>query len=121
MTSSAATCPTCGQPIEVTARNPNKRFCSSRCRVADWHRRHDRPGQPPEGVEPVVDHVLKGGTPLNIGNDVSGGANHVPGGVNVANGEQRCPHCRKPIAVIAILVPPAAAHVRTPEVTMTDG
>ena len=38
----------------------------------------------------------------------------------VANGDQRCPHCRAPIAIIAVLVPPTAAHVRTPEVITTS-
>lgn len=39
-----------------------------------------------------------------------------PSGVNAANDDGRCPHCHQPIAVIATLVPPGAAHVRTPEV-----
>ncbi len=33
-------CVTCGSPITVTTRNPNRRFCSPRCRVADWHARN---------------------------------------------------------------------------------
>ena len=36
------TCVTCGSPITVTTRNPNRRFCSPRCRVADWHAHHRR-------------------------------------------------------------------------------
>ena len=34
------TCVACGSPITVTTRNPNRRFCSPRCRAADWHARN---------------------------------------------------------------------------------
>jgi DNA replication protein DnaC len=30
-------CAHCGVPITVTTRNPNRRYCSRRCRVVDWH------------------------------------------------------------------------------------
>jgi endogenous inhibitor of DNA gyrase (YacG/DUF329 family) len=40
MTSATQGCATCGQPITVTSRNPNRRYCTARCRVADWHRRN---------------------------------------------------------------------------------
>jgi endogenous inhibitor of DNA gyrase (YacG/DUF329 family) len=30
-------CVTCGTIITVTTRNPNRRYCSPRCRAADWH------------------------------------------------------------------------------------
>ena len=33
-------CVTCGTPITVTTCNPNRRYCSPRCRAADWHARH---------------------------------------------------------------------------------
>ena len=35
-------CVTCGTPITVTTRKPNRRYCSPRCRAADWHARHPR-------------------------------------------------------------------------------
>lgn len=35
-------CQHCGQSITVTGRNPNRRYCTDRCRVADWHARNDR-------------------------------------------------------------------------------
>jgi hypothetical protein len=119
MTTHARTCITCTAPISVTRRNPHKRYCSPRCRVADWHRRHDRPhldnGVPAAGnavPNDVANVVPQPPTPFTPP------ANAVPAGGNAANGEQRCPHCRGPIAIIAVLVPPTAAHVRTPEVTM---
>jgi len=92
------TCVTCGSPITVTTRNPNRRFCSPRCRAAEWHAR-------------------------NRTNDVVNGANdavHTPddvhNAVRAANGTARCPHCRHELAVIAVVIPADAAHVQTPEV-----
>lgn len=35
----------------------------------------------------------------------------------VANGVHRCPYCHTELAVIAVVVPAEAAHIRTPEVT----
>lgn len=40
-----------------------------------------------------------------------------PNGVPIANGVQRCPHCHGDLAIIAVVSPATAAHVRTPEVT----
>jgi hypothetical protein len=77
-------CVTCGQLITVTTRNPNRRFCSPRCRVADWHARHDRP---PRTSNPV---------PCDVPNTSNAVTNPVPpdpqlaNGVAAANGAQRC-------------------------------
>jgi endogenous inhibitor of DNA gyrase (YacG/DUF329 family) len=92
-----STCVNCGCPITVTTRNPNRRFCSPRCRVADWHAHHRS-------------------------NDVANGANNVhprtdvPNAVPAANGITKCPHCRHDLAVIAVVIPADAAHVPIPEV-----
>ena len=40
MTSATHGCAACGRPITVTSRNPNRRDCTARCRLADWHRRN---------------------------------------------------------------------------------
>jgi endogenous inhibitor of DNA gyrase (YacG/DUF329 family) len=106
-------CAACGQPITVTTRNPNRRYCSPRCRVADWHARNDRV----RSVHAVRNDV-NAVTP--VGNVVPPETNAVapaPNAVPTANGVQRCPHCHGELAVIAVVVPPAAAHIRTPEVT----
>ena len=128
MTNPTHKCATCGWPIRITRRNPNKRYCSPRCRVADWHRSHDRPPHPTNDVPASGNHVPDGvpnQVPDGVPNDVpqpattlTPPADVILGGGNLANGEQSCPHCRGPIAVIAVLVPPTAAHVRTPEVTI---
>ena len=88
------TCVTCGSPITVTTRNPNRRFCSPRCRVADWHAHHRR----------------------NVVADAVRARSDVPNAVPAANGVTKCPHCRHDLAVIAVVIPADAAHVSTPEV-----
>lgn len=96
------TCPTCGNPVTVTTRNPNRRYCNPRCKALGWRRRAR--GLPENGN-------------LIPPNDVANGANPVNA---VANGEstraiQTCPHCRQPISLITLIVPPAAAHVTVPQ------
>lgn len=122
-------CAHCSRPITITSRNPNRRYCSPRCRVADWHARHDRTHL--AVLDDVTNHV-----PDDVTNDVptTAAANDVAdlvpdtadtqasngfpalNAVPAANGDQRCPHCRQPLAVISVLVPAAAAHIPTPEV-----
>jgi endogenous inhibitor of DNA gyrase (YacG/DUF329 family) len=100
-------CITCGQPFPIPANNPHRRFCSPRCRVADWHARHDQ--QPSRHANAVPNAVAD---PNHAADDLPR-ANAVP----TADGVQRCPHCHAPLAVIAVVVPPTAAHVRIPEPT----
>lgn len=97
-------CVTCGTEITVTTRNPNRRYCSQRCRSAHWHAR--KRGT----TNGVANHVV---------NDVADAVhprNDVPDAVRAANGVTRCPHCRHELAVIAVVIPADAAHVQTPEV-----
>jgi endogenous inhibitor of DNA gyrase (YacG/DUF329 family) len=91
-------CVTCGTTITVTTRNPNRRFCSPRCRSADWHT-HNRSNE--------------------VANDIANTVRtrtDVPNAVPAANGVTKCPHCRHDLAVIAAVIPADAAHVPTPEV-----
>ena len=92
-----ATCLTCGTTITVTTRNPNRRYCSQRCRSADWHARNRRARN-------------------SVANDVAHPVHDVAHPVAAANGITRCPHCRHELAVIAVVIPADAAHVQTPEV-----
>jgi endogenous inhibitor of DNA gyrase (YacG/DUF329 family) len=96
------TCVTCGSPITVTTRHPNRRFCSPRCRVADWHAHHRR-------------NVVANGTNDDVADAVRTRSD-VPNAVPAANGVTKCPHCRQDLAVIAVVIPADAAHVSTPEV-----
>jgi endogenous inhibitor of DNA gyrase (YacG/DUF329 family) len=95
------TCVTCGSPITVTTRNPNRRFCSPRCRVADWHAHH-RSNDVANDANDVADVVRA--------------RSEVPNAVPAANGATKCPHCRRDLAVIAVVIPADAAHVPAPEV-----
>jgi len=88
-------CATCGTIITVTSRNPNRRFCSPRCRKADWQARNRRNRN-------------------GVANDVADGVRDVADAVPAANGVTRCPHCRQQLAVFAVVIPADAAHIRTP-------
>lgn len=107
-------CPTCNTPVTVTTRNPNRRYCSPGCKALGWRRRA-------KGLPENSEH-----TPPN---DVANRANGVANGANpidaVANSEptrtiQACPHCRQPISLVTLIVPPAAAFVTVPDPPTTD-
>jgi endogenous inhibitor of DNA gyrase (YacG/DUF329 family) len=113
MTGTTRACVACATPIIVTSRNPNRRFCSPRCRVADWHARNDRSRRRDDDPDP---------------NDVPDDANDVPDLVpndvpavpQLSNGPAsgsvtRCPRCQTQLTVLSWLLPPAAAHVAIPE------
>ena len=102
-----STCVNCGSPITVTTRNPNHRFCSPRCRVADWHVRNRR-NDVANGANDVAPRI-------EVPNDVAPRTD-VPNAVPAANGVTKCPHCRHDLAVIAVVIPADAAHVPIPEV-----
>ena len=103
-------CLGCGTTITVTTRNPNRRYCSPRCRKAAWqarHRTNNRVGDDvANGVTHDVDDVL----------DVVHPRNGLPHAVAAANGVARCPHCRQELAVVAVVIPADAAHVQPREV-----
>jgi len=82
-------CPSCGTEFTWTTAAPRQRFCSTPCRQRWWDRSRRRRGRQP-------------------GDDPRG-----PDGTTLA-AVPACPHCRKPVAIVAWLVPPAAASVTTP-------
>lgn len=106
-------CPTCDRPVTVTTRNPNRRYCNPGCKALGWRRRAKGLAEngefaPANDVANVVNTSTNG---------VANGANDVNA---VANGEstravQACPHCRQPISLITLIVPPAAAFVTVPD------
>ncbi|RSM67909.1 hypothetical protein DMH04_47940 [Kibdelosporangium aridum] len=120
-------CVACGQTITVTTRNPNRRFCSPRCRVADWHARNDRRVPHTAHAVPRTGNDIPHAVPNDVPNLITGPADDVPNvvptaislpdnGIPAANGVQRCPHCHRELAVIAVIIPAEAAHIPTPEV-----
>lgn len=100
-------CGYCDRPITVQAANPRKRYCSPRCRVADWHRRNDRPLAGPSEPGAVPEQAYA--------------ANAVPTAVpdHETASSCRCPHCGQPVTAITLLVPPAAAQVTIPTTGQT--
>jgi hypothetical protein len=110
-----ASCPICRTPF--TATQPRHRYCSQRCRKTAWRRRHarssDQDGVPrvvvprPETVPHPRD--VPRDAPRDVPRDVAALA-----GPPETSPPTRCPHCHRPIAVINLLVAPAAAQVSAP-------
>lgn len=99
------TCAHCGTAMPTpTGRAARKRFCGVDCRKAAWRERH-RHDDPRHDVVPLT-------VPT-----VPATATAFPDDVPTPGGQHSCPHCRQPLTVISVLVPAAAAHVNTPEVT----
>ena len=116
-TTGAATghCPVCGQPFTSTPRQrPRRRYCSERCRKAAWRRRHPGRRRPrPDAVAPTVarpDAVPRPDDDFDA-LDVVDVVDTVAARAEPA---ARCPHCARPVAVITLLVAPAAAQVPIP-------
>lgn len=94
MTTTTGRCAACGQPFTTDpSRRPRRRYCSARCRKRDWGRRHATHRRP---LTDVVPHP---------GDVVAPPATSAP----------HCPHCARPVAVINLLVAPAAAQVALPQ------
>jgi endogenous inhibitor of DNA gyrase (YacG/DUF329 family) len=98
-------CPVCGQNFTTSPhQRPRRRYCSERCRKAAWRHRHPRTSPVPR-----LDPVAQPGDVARDG-DVTG----EPSVAARAEPVARCPHCARPIAVITLLVTPAAAQVPIP-------
>ena len=102
------TCAHCGTAMPTpTGRASRKRFCSDGCRKKAWlerHRHDHGPGDGHRDVVPAVPAVLTA----------------YPDDVATPGGQHRCPHCRKPLAVISVVIPADAAHIKPPEVLQAD-
>jgi endogenous inhibitor of DNA gyrase (YacG/DUF329 family) len=106
-------CPVCGTAFTWTSASPRQKYCSTRCAQLCWERAHRRRSQrQPAAGDP--DH--HDDQPRHHDDD----AHHDddprrPDG----NGQPpaaiaACPHCRKPVAIVAWLIPPAAATITAP-------
>jgi len=109
-TTTTGRCAACGQPFTTALhQRPQRRFCSERCRKNDWQRHRHTPqrhraglvARPADVVSRPADVVSR---PTDVADVVA------PPGASPA----RCPHCARPIAVINLLVAPAAAQVPVP-------
>jgi len=116
-------CATCGTIFEVNPRTPRRRYCTPRCRAEAWRHRHT-PSHAPNTANTanVVNtaNTVNGVNGVAQADGVTNGVNPVRRAHDATNDDRRatlarCPHCQTPIAVLTLLLPPAAAHVTTPK------
>jgi endogenous inhibitor of DNA gyrase (YacG/DUF329 family) len=107
MTAEQRQCPNCGTAFTWTAAAPRKRFCSTRCKHQWWctRRRQATAALAGSDTTPPRDH------PRATARDHRGDAPPTGTGTTVA--VPACPYCARPVAIVAWLVPPAAATVTT--------
>jgi endogenous inhibitor of DNA gyrase (YacG/DUF329 family) len=116
-------CPVCSALFTWNSSRPTHRFCNPKCK-AIWAReikkarkngltpptpgatclRPGRADSPPE--DRLREDTLRGELPAT------------PPAPSCR--EARCPHCHRPIAVVSMLLPPAAAYVDTPSQSVTN-
>ena len=101
-------CPVCGHGFTTSPnQSPRRRYCSERCRKTAWRHRHPRTRR--SSTVPRPADVPRPGDVAPAG-DVAVERSAAARAEPVA----RCPHCARPIAVITLLVHPAAATVPVP-------
>jgi len=94
-------CLHCGTAFTWTPASPRKRFCSQPCRLAWWGRQRRGKPRPRRRRQNPPGSQQRAAT----------SAEPPPHAVLAAT--PACPHCRRPVAIVAWLVPPAA-HATTP-------
>ena len=104
--SARRSCPVCHTSWQPDPRHPNRRYCNPRCKAIAWRRRAK--GLPEGGERPEADAANGAITA------VANGANAASAVANGISTAAPCPHCHRPISLVTLLVPPAAAHVNTP-------
>jgi len=113
-------CPQCGTPFTWTPAAPRQKYCSTRCKHR-WHtarrgprkRRRGRQG-PTTDVAQQPDPTTQAAATTEVGPLSPPAAGTGAAGEAGLTAGPSCPHCRKPVALVAWLVPPAAATVREP-------
>jgi endogenous inhibitor of DNA gyrase (YacG/DUF329 family) len=96
-------CPECGTPFTWTSAAPRQKYCSTRCKHR-WHQAHRKPRRRRRGKAAARDVAGPPAPTTRVAPTTEAGLPADPA----------CPHCRKPVALVAWLVPPAAATVREP-------
>ncbi|MCW2937071.1 MAG: hypothetical protein JWN00_56 [Actinomycetia bacterium] len=124
-------CATCGQPFTWTSRNPKRRFCDPNCKARWWRASNNDAGTGARTVEPAaVEPATNTRQPRTRSTAEAGTANAVTHPYDpyvsgyrtdqAPTGIQNCPNCHQPVAVINLLVQPAAAYVNTPSRSVTS-
>lgn len=113
-------CPICTTDFAPNPRQPAHTYCSTRCRRSAYDRRARRtvPDAVPDAVgnaETASEQVQRP-QPTSRSNATSGAVGGVGDGVaDEVRDTGHCPHCRRPIALVTLLLAPTAAHVTVPE------
>jgi hypothetical protein len=116
-------CPVCATSFLPHPRKPSQTYCTERCRAAAWRQRgrarratptitHDANHDAHEVQNPVADGDTRNEDMSSVAHEESTRTGETTA---VQPAVQRCPHCRQPIALLTLIVPPAAAHVAVPE------
>lgn len=131
-------CATCGEPFTWTSSNPKKRFCDPICKARWWRASNSdtdttaavQPSGDSTASTPDTDTINAASTPSTAADHSGSTANAVtqpydPSVSGYASGQapstaQNCPNCHQPVAVINLLVAPAAAYVNTPSRSVTN-
>ena len=101
-------CPQCGSPFTWTTAAPRQKYCSTRCKHR-WHQARRKPRRRRRGrQDPARDLARPPAPATHVAPATQAGPE--PG----LTAGPACPHCRKPVALVAWLVPPAAASVKEP-------
>jgi endogenous inhibitor of DNA gyrase (YacG/DUF329 family) len=115
MTTEQRTCPACGTTFTWTSAAPRKRFCSTRCKDQWWN---DRRRQATTALAHAGTRLPasqpRGDDPRATAHDGRGNGTGVHQDPATLAATPACPHCRQAVAIVAWLVPPAAASVATP-------
>jgi endogenous inhibitor of DNA gyrase (YacG/DUF329 family) len=111
-------CPECGAPFTWTPAAPRQKYCSTRCKHR-WHQARRKPRSRRRGRQAPARDVARPPAPaarVAPTTDVGPPSPPAAGTASEAGltAGPACPHCRKPVALVAWLVPPAAATVKEP-------
>jgi endogenous inhibitor of DNA gyrase (YacG/DUF329 family) len=115
MTAEQRPCPHCGTAFTWTPASPRKRFCSQPCRLAWWGtRRRQATAALRRGDLRLPAGQPRGDDARAASHDPRGGDARSHDGTGTLAAVPACPHCKQPVAIVAWLIPPAAASVATP-------
>jgi len=108
-------CQSCGTIFTWTPASPRQRYCSIRCRQAWWAaRRRQATAALNHGGIALPAAQPRAGGPCATALDGRGVDVRSHDGPGTLAATPACPHCKQPVAIVAWLVPPAAATVTTP-------
>ena len=115
MSAEQRNCAHCGTPFTWTSAAPCQKYCSTRCKHR-WHQARRKPrNRRRAGQGPATDVPRPPVPATRVAPATQPGPLTQPAaGTAGLTADPACPHCRKPVALVAWLVPPAAATVKEP-------